>query len=133
GRLLYSRRKGGGRGQGLLLAGPGGPPAGLFLDLAPRPPGERCEWVDRDAVAVPLPVAGYEAVDEDGLPHVAVDRDHLRAVLVRKHARAVLVREQQLLPAGEEASRGGDAAVCQWRPREVEQLAALLVAKRPEP
>ena len=50
-------------------------------------------------------------------------------VFVGEDARAVLVREQQLVPARQEAGRRGRVGRRQRRAREIEQLAAPLVAQ----
>ena len=69
------------------------------------------------------------AVDEERLRDVAVHADDRLAVLLRQHARPIGEREQQVVPLRQEANGRGGFGVRQRRARDVEQLAAVLVAK----
>ena len=79
------------------------------------------------------PRSGDGAVDEeraDRLRHPR--REDPRPVLLGEHARATRVDEEDGVPGREEAHRCGRLGIRQRRAREVEELAAGLVAEAPE-
>jgi len=115
----------------LTLAQPHGQPPGLVLELATGCARDRREGLERNPSRVLAPPeAGDRAVDEKGLLDVPVFVDHRLAVLVLQDTRAVLVSQQQLVPTRQEACRRPLVADGERSARQIEQLTALLVAKR---
>jgi hypothetical protein len=117
----------------LTLAQPHGQPPGLVLELATGCARDRREGLERNPSRVLAPEAGDRAVDEKDLLDVPVFVDHRLAVLVLQDTRAVLVSQQQLVPARQEACRRPLVADGERSARQIEQLTALLVAKRAQP
>ena len=81
------------------------------------------------ALLVGAPAARDDAVDEERLRDVAVLRDHRLAQLLGQHAAPVGVREQRVVPLRQEADGRGRVGGRERRARDVEQLAAVLVAE----
>ena len=77
-----------------------------------------------------LPGAGDAAVDEERVHRLRrLDAEDTGAVLLRKDLRAAGMDEQRRVPGREEADRGRRLGVGQRQPRQVDELAARLVAK----
>ena len=72
---------------------------------------------------------GDEPVDEERLRDVAVHADDRLAVLLGEHARPIGEREQHVVPLRQEANGRGRVGIRQRRARDVEELAAVLVAE----
>ncbi len=90
---------------------------------------QRRERLEHDAPVLDAPDARDEPVDEERLRDVAVHADDRLPVLLRKHARPVREREQHVVPLRQEANGRGRLGVRQRRARDVEELAAVLVAE----
>ena len=88
-----------------------------------------CERLGQHAPVLDAPHAGDEPVDEERLRDVAVHADDRLPVVLRKDSRPIREREQHVVPLRQEADGGGRLGVRQRRARDVEELAAVLVAE----
>ena len=92
------------------------------------------ECLPADAAGVVAPGTGDGAVDEeraDRLRHLR--REDARPVLLGEHARPTNVDEEDAVPGRQEPNRCGNVGWRERRAREVEELAAGLVAEAPQP
>ena len=105
-------------------------PLGLVLDLAPGAGVEAAERLPADAAVVEPPRAGDGAVDEEGRDRLRhLRREDPRPMLLGKDTRPPRMDEEHGVPRRQEAHRRRRLGVGQRRAREVEELAARLVAE----
>ena len=107
---------------------------GLGLDFPRRRAIELRKCLPANAAGVVAPGTGHGAVDEeraDRLRHPR--REDARPVLLGEHAGPTYVDEQDGVPGRQEPNRRRSVGWRERRAREVEELAAGLVAEAPEP
>ena len=108
-------------------------PIRLFAHFAQRRACESMERRGLDTAGVVAPDTRDRSVDEKRAHRVrSLGREHERTVLLGKDPASARMNEQRRVPRRQEANGSGRLRIRERRPRKVEELLSLLVAKTPQ-